>query len=287
MKIFYLCSRPRFFALLCVMSFVAILSSCNEDDSENFNSGKERLVGSWTIQGDYTTHISYNEMKYPTKIGGYRLYYNLKEEDLSTLPSYEPDRYKIFLGENLAFLNSKIIVFKINKQGYITNMISGAFESKGGYIQHDSTVYVYKDGYLTDIKSYYLDSKEEFHSILEWANGNLIRCYSTDMGISVRMGYSNKENKSQIYPIYINGVDNNGNSNDYYDFYFFGGRSFMALSNTGLLGKVSKNLIIQKTWHYGTTATYEYEFDEDGYVSSYVVDCTGENKSKKVSFFYQ
>ena len=284
---------------LCVMSFMTILSSCSEEDEfAGSNSSKERLVASWTLQGASNTHVSYDEMKRPTKIGFYRLYYNFKEEDLDV--GYDKDIYKIFRGKNLALFpyGGGTCLFKINKQGYITNINSGNFSHyKGGsmkYIPSDSTIYIYKDGYLTDIKSYVFDSesntmKEIHHSILKWANGNLVRFYTEDGKYDFNLGYSNKENKSQIYPIFISNVD--GDTNDSFYHYIFGGTSFMALSNVGLFGKVSKNLMIQKTityaHSYSGTTTYEYELDEKGYVSSYVVTDEKYNKSAKVSFFYQ
>ena len=281
---------------LCVMSFMTILSSCSEEDEfAGSNSSKERLVASWTLQGASTTHVSYDEMKRPTKIGSYRLYYNFKKEEDLGVGYGDKDKdlfYKNFIGKNLAlFPFQGPYLFKINKQGYITNIIGGHFSAGSEiYTKEDSTIYIYKDGYLTDIKQFNIRTgKETRHSILKWANGNLVRFYTEDGKYDFNLGYSNKENKSQIYPIFISNVD--GDTDDSFYHYIFGGASFMALSNVGLFGKVSKNLMIQKTitydHSYSRTRTYEYELDEKGYVSSYVVTNEKYNKSAKVSFFYQ
>lgn len=285
-KSFYLCSKHKFFALIYVMSFLTFITSCSDDDSEGFNSGKERLVTGWSSQVGSPVSIRYDEMKRPTKIGSIAIYYNFKPEDLGYIDDGSYEEYK---GKNLLHFSSELYVFETNKQGYITNIVDLGWDD-------DSTTYSYnKAGYLTDIKRYVFDSEHKNrkmvnHCILEWSNGNLVHYYTADGMFETNFGYGNELNKSQIYPIYVDGVDRGFSYDDYHPLM---SSRFMTFANAGLLGKVSKNLVKTKAWnnqgYYSSdrsTNSYEYELDESGYVISYIVTNERTNKTSKVFFTY-
>ena len=300
-KSFYLCNKHKVFALVYVMSFLTFITSCSDDDSEGFNSGKERLVTGWSSQVGSPVSIRYDEMKRPTKIGSIAIYYNFKPEDLGYI---DDGSYEEIKGKNFYFSGSwSFNLFEISKQGYITNILDDVWlESINGgserilHVNGDSTTYSYnKAGYLTDIKRYVFDSEHKKrkmvnHCILEWSNGNLVHYYTADGMFETNFGYGNELNKSQIYPIYVDGVDRGFSYDDYHPLM---SSSFMEFANAGLLGKVSKNLVKTKAWnnqgYYSSdrsTNSYEYELDESGYVISYIVTNERTNKTSKVFFTY-
>ena len=86
-----------------------------------------------------------------------------------------------------------------------------------------------------------------------WEGGNIVRCESEHEGTVEYTYYTNRENKSPVYPDPL--------ADTLEDFFF--------LSHPQLLGTWCKNLVKTSTYnHDSNPVTWEYTQDSDGYVTA-------------------
>ena len=237
----------KILTLLVMVALAACWVSCSDDDDKNgdTNKSEKRLIREIYNENSYSIKFTYDEDGYITKI-----------EDGHYKETYTISKQ----GKKLTIINqynsdkSIYWIYTLNDKGYIISDDDENYE-------YDNSDQMIKQ---TDSESIYTYT---------WKDGNVIsEKYQDDIDKSE---YSSEEYE------YYSEYENKSNIDLSSTIYSWDDGAYLA----DYCGKISKNLLKSYTDYNGDSYEYEYEFDEQGYVST-IKEYTIENGKKELSNLY-